>query len=58
MRRRIIMNRTHETLAFDFDERIRHAAGTAAVIDERRMPPEFTTHGKRAVYAHRVDSWW
>ncbi|WP_051198312.1 HipA domain-containing protein [Bifidobacterium sp. AGR2158] len=58
MRRRIIMNRTHETLAFDFDERTGHAVGTAAVIDERRMPPEFTTHGKHAVYAHRVDSWW
>ncbi|RSX48715.1 hypothetical protein D2E22_0853 [Bifidobacterium castoris] len=27
MRRRIIMNRTHETLAFDFDERTGHPAG-------------------------------
>lgn len=58
MRRRIIMNRTHETLAFDFDERTGHAVGTATVIDEQRTPPEFTTHGKRSVYAHRVDSWW
>lgn len=58
MRRRIIMNRTHETLAFDFDERTGHAVGAASIIDAQRMPPEFTTHGKYAVYAHRVDSWW
>ncbi len=58
MRRRIIMNRTHETLAFDFDERTGHAVGSATVLDARRMPPEFTVHGKRAVYARRVDAWW
>lgn len=58
MRRSIIMNRTHETLIFDFDESTGHAVGTATILDERRMPPEFTTHGKHALYARRVDAWW
>lgn len=32
MRRSIIMNRTHETLIFDFDESTGHAVGTTTIL--------------------------
>ena len=58
MPRKLIMCRNHPVLAFEYDPESGRACSSGEVLDPMRLPLEFTTHGKSALYAKRIDEWW
>lgn len=58
MPRKLIMCGGHPVLAFEYDPESGRACSSGEVLDSRRVPLEFTTHGKSALYAKRIDEWW
>ena len=58
MPRKLIMCGNHPVLAFEYDPESGHACASGEVLDPNRLPLEFTTHGKPALYAKRIDEWW
>ena len=58
MPRKLIMCGDHPVLAFEYDPESGRACSSGEVLDSRRVPLEFTTHGKSALYAKRIDEWW
>ncbi|MCI1935679.1 MAG: hypothetical protein LKJ44_04205 [Bifidobacteriaceae bacterium] len=55
---RVLMCRTHPVAAFSADSKTGLAVTGLEVLDQGRLPPEFTDHGKSALYAARINSWW
>lgn len=51
MPRKLIMCRNHPVLAFEYDPESGRACSSGEVLDPMRLPLEFTTHGKSALYA-------
>ena len=58
MPRKLIMCGNHPVLAFEYDPESGRACSSGEVLDPMRLPLEFTTHGKSALYAKRIDEWW
>ena len=58
MPRKLIMCGDHPVLAFEYDPASDRACSSGEVLDPNRLPLEFTTHGKSALYARRIDEWW
>ena len=58
MPRKLIMCGDHPVLAFEYEPASGRACSSGEVLDPRRLPLEFTTHGKSALYARRIDEWW
>ena len=58
MPRKLIMCGDHPVLAFEYDPKSGRACSSGEVLDHDRLPLEFTTHGKSALYAKRIDEWW
>ena len=58
MPRKLIMCGGHPVLAFEYDPASGRACSSGEVLDHDRLPLEFTTHGKSALYAKRIDEWW
>lgn len=58
MPRKLIMCGDHPVLAFEYDPESGRACSSGEVLDPDRLPLEFTTHGKSALYAKRIDEWW
>ena len=58
MPRKLIMCGDHPVLAFEYDPESGRACSSGEVLDHDRLPLEFTTHGKSALYAKRIDEWW
>lgn len=58
MPRKLIMCGDHPVLAFEYDPESGRACSSGEVLDHDRLPLEFTTHGKSALYARRIDEWW
>ena len=58
MPRKLIMCGGHPVLAFEYDPASGRACSSGEVLDPNRLPLEFTTHGKSALYAKRIDEWW
>ena len=58
MPRKLIMCGDHPVLAFEYDPESGRACSSGEVLDLDRLPLEFTTHGKSALYARRIDEWW
>ena len=58
MPRKLIMCGDHPVLAFEYDSESGRACSSGEVLDHDRLPLEFTTHGKSALYARRIDEWW
>lgn len=58
MPRKLIMCGDHPVLAFEYEPASGRALSSGEVLDPRRLPLEFTTHGKSALYARRIDEWW
>ena len=58
MPRKLIMCGDHPVLAFEYDPASGCACSSGGVLDSRRLPLEFTMHGKSALYARRIDEWW
>ena len=57
MPRKLIMCGDHPVLAFEYDPESGRACSSGEVLDHDRLPLEFTTHGKSALYAKRIDEW-
>lgn len=55
---KLIMCGNHPVLAFEYDPASGRACSSGEVLDPRRLPLEFSTHGKSALYARRIDEWW
>ena len=51
MPRKLIMCGDHPVLAFEYDPESGRACSSGEVLDHDRLPLEFTTHGKSALYA-------
>ena len=58
MPRKLIMCGDHPVLAFEYDPESGRACSSGEVLDHDRLPLEFTTRGKSALYAKRIDEWW
>ncbi len=58
MPRKLIMCGDHPVLAFEYEPASGRACSSGEVLDPMRLPLEFTTHGKSALYAKRIDEWW
>lgn len=58
MPRKLIMCGDHPVLAFEYDPESGRACSSGEVLDHDCLPLEFTTHGKSALYAKRIDEWW
>ena len=58
MPRKLIMCGDHPVLAFEYDPESGRACSSGEVLDHDRLPLEFTTHGKSALYVKRIDEWW
>lgn len=58
MPRKLIMCGDHPVLAFEYEPASGRACSSGEVLDPMRLPLEFTTHGKPALYAKRIDEWW
>ena len=58
MPRKLIMCGDHPVLAFEYEPASGRACSSGEVLDPNRLPLEFTTHGKSALYAKRIDEWW
>ena len=58
MPRKLIMCGDHPVLAFEYDPESGRACSSGEVLDHDRLPLEFTTHGKSALCAKRIDEWW
>lgn len=58
MPRKLIMCRDHPVLSFEYDPDTGRALSTGDVLDPQRLPLEFITHGKPALYASKIDNWW
>ena len=58
MPRKLIMCGDHPVLVFEYEPASGRACSSGEVLDSRRVPLEFTTHGKSALYAKRIDEWW
>lgn len=58
MPHKLLMCRNHPVLLFEYDSATGRACTTGEVLDAERLPLEFTTHGKLALYASRIDEWW
>ena len=58
MPRKLIMCGDHPVLVFEYDPESGRACASGEVLDPKRLPLEFTTHGKPALYAARIDEWW
>ena len=58
MPRKLIMCGDHPVLVFEYDPESGRACSSGEVLDHDRLPLEFTTHGKSALYAKRIDEWW
>lgn len=50
MPRKLIMCGDHPVLAFEYDPESGRACSSGEVLDHDRLPLEFTTHGKSALY--------
>ncbi len=49
MPRKLIMCGDHPVLAFEYEPASGRACSSGEVLDPRRLPLEFTTHGKSAL---------
>ena len=58
MPRKLIMCRDHPVLSFEYDPESGRACASGDVLDSKRLPLEFVTHGKPALYASKIDEWW
>ena len=58
MPRKLIMCGGHPVLVFEYEPASGRACSSGEVLDSRRVPLEFTTHDKSALYARRIDEWW
>ncbi len=56
--RRFIMCRTRPVLSFDVDDVSGECISTGTILDWQRLPRELISHGKPAVYARRINTWW